>query len=72
VTEFDAVAGIEVAHAHYDFLCQACKRLFSKTLTLPQYEEAETRCPYCDSDDLEQGRWVILPLPRFRRRLETL
>lgn len=42
----------------YDFLCQACKRLFSMTLTLAQYEQNEISCPYCGGDDVEQGRWV--------------
>jgi putative FmdB family regulatory protein len=42
----------------YDFLCQSCKRLFSKTLTLAGYEESKTTCPYCGGRDVEQGRWV--------------
>ena len=42
----------------YDFLCQSCKKLFPKTLTLPDYERSEIICPYCGSEDVEQGRWV--------------
>lgn len=42
----------------YDFLCRSCKRLFSKALTLADYDESETACPYCGSQDVEQGRWV--------------
>ncbi len=42
----------------YDFLCQSCKKLFSKTLTLPEYEQAVICCPYCGTDDVEQGRWI--------------
>jgi putative FmdB family regulatory protein len=42
----------------YDFLCQSCKKLFSKTLTLPQYEQTVIYCPYCGTDDVEQGRWI--------------
>ncbi len=42
----------------YDFLCQSCKKLFSRTLTLPQYEQTVIYCPYCDTDDVEQGRWI--------------
>jgi putative FmdB family regulatory protein len=38
----------------YDFLCHSCDRFFSKTLTLPEYEEAEVICPNCGSDDVEQ------------------
>ena len=53
--------------AQYDFLCQSCKRFFSKTLTLAQYEQGDITCPYCGSDDLEQGRWVTFPTPRFRK-----
>jgi Zn finger protein HypA/HybF involved in hydrogenase expression len=48
----------------YDFLCQSCKRLFSKTLTLPEYEQAEIICPHCRSDQVQQGRWVAFdPVP---------
>jgi len=50
----------------YDFLCQACNRLFSKTMTLTQYEQGEIRCPYCGSDDVEQGRWVAFHAPPSR------
>lgn len=42
----------------YDFLCQSCKKLFSKTLTLPEYEQTVIYCPYCGTDDVEQGRWI--------------
>ena len=41
----------------YDFLCQSCKKQFSKTLTLTEYEEGEVICPNCGSDDVEQS-WV--------------
>jgi putative FmdB family regulatory protein len=42
----------------YDFLCQFCKRLFSKTLTIAGYDESKITCPNCGSHDVEQGRWV--------------
>lgn len=51
----------------YDFLCQSCKRFFSKTLTLVDYEQSKITCPYCDSDDVEQGRWVALHSPLSRK-----
>jgi putative FmdB family regulatory protein len=43
---------------HYDFLCQSCKRLFSKTLTLSEYEQAVLNCPFCGTDEVAQGRWI--------------
>jgi putative FmdB family regulatory protein len=51
----------------YDFLCQECRRLFSKTLTLAQYEQGDISCPYCGSDDVEQGRWVAFQAPPSKR-----
>jgi putative FmdB family regulatory protein len=51
----------------YDFLCQSCKRFFSKTLTLADYDESETTCPYCGSHDVEQGRWVPFHAPPTRK-----
>jgi hypothetical protein len=42
----------------YDFLCQSCKRLFSNTLTLPEYEQAVIKCQFCGTDDVAQGRWI--------------
>ena len=41
----------------YDFLCQSCKKQFSKTLTLAEYEEGEVICPNCGSADVEQS-WL--------------
>jgi putative FmdB family regulatory protein len=42
----------------YDFLCQSCRKLFSKILTLPDYQRGEIICPYCGSEEVEHGRWV--------------
>ena len=39
----------------YDFLCQSCKKQFSKTLTLAEYEEGVVICPNCGSEDVEQS-----------------
>lgn len=41
---------------HYEFFCNACKRTFSKVLSLVDYEEGEVRCPSCGSKEVEQ-RW---------------
>ena len=41
---------------HYEFLCHNCKKLFSKILSLIDYEEGEILCPYCGSKEVEQ-RW---------------
>jgi putative FmdB family regulatory protein len=41
----------------YEFFCSACKRAFSKVLTLVDYEEGELHCPHCGSKEVEQ-RWL--------------
>src|SRR5712664_3050759 len=46
----------EVAMPHYEFYCHACKKTFSKILTLVDYEEGEVLCPQCGSKNVEQ-RW---------------
>jgi len=38
---------------HYEFICHACKKTFSK---LVDYKEGEILCPHCGSRNLEQ-RW---------------
>lgn len=43
----------------YEFICNSCKKLFSKKLTLAEYEEGPVICPNCRSDDVEQ-RWTSL------------
>ena len=42
--------------AQYEFLCHACNRPFSKTLTPAEYEEGGVACPHCGSGEVEQ-RW---------------
>ena len=42
---------------HYNFLCRACKREFSKILTLSEQEKGKIVCPNCKSKDVEQ-RWA--------------
>jgi DNA-directed RNA polymerase subunit RPC12/RpoP len=42
---------------HYNFFCRACKKGFSKVLTLAEYEKGGIVCPHCKSKDVEQ-RWA--------------
>jgi putative FmdB family regulatory protein len=44
----------EAVMPHYEFLCHNCKKLFSKILSLIDYEEGEILCPYCGSKEVEQ------------------
>jgi putative FmdB family regulatory protein len=39
---------------HYEFFCHNCKKLFSKILSLVDYEEGEVLCPHCGSKEVEQ------------------
>jgi len=39
---------------HYEFLCRDCKKLFSKILSLVDYEEGDVCCPHCGSKEVEQ------------------
>lgn len=57
---------------HYNFLCQSCKRLFSRTLTLPEYEQVVIKCPFCGTDEVARGRWIEFPFRACREeRLST-
>ena len=40
----------------YNFLCRACKKAFSKILTISEYEKGGIVCPHGKSKDVEQ-RW---------------
>ena len=42
---------------HYNFFCRACKKEFSKIMTLAEYEKGKIVCPHCKSKDVEQ-RWT--------------
>jgi putative FmdB family regulatory protein len=44
---------------HYEFFCHVCKKVFSKVLSLAEYQEGEAICPRCGSKEVEQT-----PLPR--------
>jgi putative FmdB family regulatory protein len=39
---------------HYDYFCKACKKIFSKILTLAEHESGEPACPHCGSKNVEQ------------------
>ena len=39
---------------HYEFFCHACKKSFSKVLSLVDCEEGEVLCPHCGSKEVEQ------------------
>jgi len=39
---------------HREFFCHACKKSFSKVLSLVDYEEGEMLCPHCGSKEVEQ------------------
>jgi putative FmdB family regulatory protein len=41
---------------HYEFFCHACKKVFSKVLSLAEYQEGEAICPRsrCGSKEVEQ------------------
>ena len=39
---------------HYEFICHSCKKVFSKILSLVDYEEGDVRCPNCGGQDVEQ------------------
>lgn len=41
----------------YNFLCRACKKEFSKIMTISEYEKDKIVCPRCKSKDVEQ-RWA--------------
>jgi len=41
----------------YSFVCRACKKEFSKILTIAEYEQGKIACPHCKSKDVEQ-RWA--------------
>ena len=41
---------------HYEFFCHACKKMFSKILTIAAHEKAKIACPHCGSHKIELGR----------------
>jgi putative FmdB family regulatory protein len=47
---------------HYEYFCNACKKTFSKVLTLAEYEEGKVLCPHCGSHKVEQSWSVFYPI----------
>ena len=41
---------------HYEFFCHECKKLFSKILSIVEYERDRVVYPKCGSKNVEQ-RW---------------
>ncbi len=39
---------------HYEFFCHACKKTFSRILTLARHEKEKIACPHCGSKNVEQ------------------
>jgi putative FmdB family regulatory protein len=40
---------------HYEFFCNACKKTFTKKLTIAVHDAEKTSCPHCGSLDVEQS-----------------
>jgi DNA-directed RNA polymerase subunit RPC12/RpoP len=40
------------------FLCRACKKEFSRILTISEHEKEKIARPHCKSKDVEQ-RWAV-------------
>lgn len=38
----------------YIFLCQDCKKEFTKILRISELEQGSIRCPHCNSEKVEQ------------------
>ena len=41
---------------NYEFFCNACKKTFSKVLTIAEHDAEKPSCPHCGSQEVEQ-RW---------------
>ncbi len=63
--------------AQYNYFCRACKKEFSKILTISEYEKGKNVCPHCKSKDVKR-RWAafyevtcsLIPQP-FARSAQT-
>jgi putative FmdB family regulatory protein len=45
---------VEAVMPEYEFVCSACRKKFSKTLTLAEYEKKKIVCPKCGSRKVNQ------------------
>jgi putative FmdB family regulatory protein len=50
----------------YNFLCLACKKEFSKILTISEHEKGGIICPHCKSKNVEQRWAAFYAVPRKR------
>ncbi len=42
----------------YEFVCNACQKVFTKILTIAEHENEKIACPDCGSENVEQ-RWAV-------------
>jgi putative FmdB family regulatory protein len=54
----------------YNFLCLACKKEFSKILTISEHEKGGIFCPHCKSKDIEQ-RWAAFGITSAPEKLQA-
>ncbi len=54
---------------HYEFYCHACRKTFTKILTLVDYEEGGVVCPHCGSHKV---RAMLVPFLRCHFEEECL
>ena len=40
---------------NYEFFCNACKKTFSKILTIAEHDTEKISCPHCGSQEVEQS-----------------
>ena len=38
----------------YDFRCEKCKKKFTLTMSISEYEKTKVRCPKCKSSNVKQ------------------
>jgi len=38
----------------YDFLCEKCKKVFTLTMSISEYEKKKFKCPKCKSMKVKQ------------------
>ena len=56
----------EAPMPQYEFYCHACKKTFTKILTLVDYEAGGVVCPYCLSQKVEQS-WSVFSVITSRK-----
>ena len=38
----------------YDFVCKKCKKTFTTSMSIREYERGKPKCPHCGSGTLKQ------------------